>query len=55
MENLCGSLGGSVGDTRFWGVAVANLLGVDCFLRKGILSFEVDGPATFDDEDEAGG
>jgi hypothetical protein len=54
MENLCGSLGRSVGETGFWGMAAVNLVGVDCFLRKGIFSLEVDGPAAFDDE-EAGG
>lgn len=54
IENLCGSLGGSVGDTEFWGIAAVNLVAEDCFLRKGIFSFEVDGPAAFEDE-EAGG
>jgi|HubBroStandDraft_3_1064219.scaffolds.fasta_scaffold1938131_1 hypothetical protein len=54
MENLCDSLGGSVGDIEFWEMVAVNLLAVDCFLRKGIFSFEVDGPAAFDDE-EAGG
>lgn len=60
IENLGGSLGGSIGDTKFWGVTVVvNLSGVDCFLRKGILSLVVDGVglAVFDafDDEEAGG
>jgi len=60
IENLCGSLGGGIGDTKIWGVTViVNLSGVDCFLRNGILSFVVDvlAAAAFDgcDDDEAGG
>lgn len=57
IENLCGSLGGSIGDTKFWGVTVVvNLSGVDCFLRNGILSL-VAALAAFDafDDEEAGG
>jgi hypothetical protein len=60
IENLGGSLGRSIGDTKFWGVTVVvSLSGVDCFLRNGILSLVVDGVglAVFDgfDDEEAGG
>jgi hypothetical protein len=55
IENLGKSLGWSVGETGFWGVAAVSLVGGDCFLRKGILSFVVDELAAFDDKADAGG
>jgi hypothetical protein len=60
MENLLcslggsGSTGGSIGGSEFWEVVVVNLLGIDCFLRKGILSFVVDVLAGGDEEEAEG-
>jgi hypothetical protein len=48
------SIGGSNGGSEFWEVLVVNLLGIGCFLRKGILSFVVDALAGGDEEEAEG-
>jgi hypothetical protein len=46
-----GSTGGSIGGSEFWEVLV---VGIGCFLRKGILSLVVDVLAACDEEEAEG-